>query len=202
MAPHNLVTGVTESLSGPRQHRAVPAAATLGARRGPDHVVRRRCFSPPLRGSGLVCACAGAGSLARRPSCGRVPAAVGESRVGWGAAARVPRLLERQAEGLKRGQASSHGLLAHRARGSGGSGPGPCRAARGALGPGGARSLGRGAAGPGGNRPLSAPPAGSRRPVVPRGAGDPAQRLPVLTECADGSLENARSETPCCSGGP
>lgn len=83
---------------------------------------------------------------------------MGESRVGWGAAAHVPRLLERQAGGLKRGRASSLVLLAHRARVSGGSGPGPCRAARGALGPGGARSLGRGAAGPGGNRPLSAPP--------------------------------------------
>lgn len=140
--------------------------------------------------------------LARRPSCGRAPAAVGESRVGWGAAARVPQLLERRAGGLKRGRASSHGLLAHRAWGSGGSGPRPCRAARGALGPGGARSLGRGAAGPGGNRPLSAPPAGSRRPVVPRGVGDCTQRFPVLTECADRSLENARSETPCCSGGP
>lgn len=141
---------MTESLSGPRRHRVAPAVAILRARRCPDHVGRRR-FTPPLPGSGLVCACAGAGSLAGRPAGERPrlwvsPGLGGEPRPG------CPRFWRDRREPCSRAAAWWPGelqaLLAHRARGPA-EGPVVLRhSAREAPAP----SRGRGR-----NRPLSAP---------------------------------------------
>lgn len=140
--------------------------------------------------------------LARQPSCGRAPRAVGESRVGWGAAARVPKLLASEKGSLAAGWRAPGPTLAPRL-GPGGCGPAPAE---------GPVVLRRARAG---RRPElgSRRPRGSRGPVVPfvrapwdrgdpwypvvpRGAGDSAQRLSVLAEWVNGSLEGGPRGIP------
>lgn len=76
------VTIGPEAAQGSPSGRHTPSKAVSGSR-GPTTLHPTPAWVRPglrLRGRGL----------ARRPSCGRAPAAVGESWVGWGAAAWVP----------------------------------------------------------------------------------------------------------------